>query len=628
MALALVIATVVPAVAAAVVPGSTVEAASSAGGRYVPIAPVRVADSRSNFGTDWRALLGGQETYVDVLPPQVLNQVGASLDEVAAVVVNATLTRTERAGFLTLWPYGQPRPTASNLNVLQPFATVANLATVPIGAGGRIGAYSQSGGELIVDVQGVYVIDSERALAPATPVRGGRLVPLTPTRILDTRELGTPLRPGETATVSFEREGIPADASAVVFNLTVTNTWAPGFFTVWPAGASRPTASNVNVDAAGQTRANQVIARVANRKVSVFGLNGGDVIVDIAGYYTGDSAPVATEGLFHPVGPARVLDTRAGERPEWNTIATANPVAAGAVGADAATASFNVTIVEPGEPGFLAAYPSGGARPGTSTVNASAAGQVVANHATVPLGAGGGVDVFTLAPAHMLLDVFGYFAGTAGSALAEPGAATAAVFTPGPITPPDPPPPGQYAFTYGTDANGVPLERWNPCAPIRVKVNLALATPEQASMLGIAFDRVGSVSGLPFELRGTYSGSRRSGEADDLGADLLVQVVNPDDPVLAQGGSSGEVAGLTDAQSVFDGSRVWFDDVVVSVSNAHPLLATLSIMMHELGHAVGLAHVGSRAEVMYPAATHASPVDWGPGDVQGLTAVGAGAGCR
>ena len=71
-----------------------------------------------------------------------------------------------------------------------------------------------------------------------------------------------------------------------------------------------PIASNLNATRAGHTVANQVMARVTNGIVSVFSESGGDVIVDVSGYFTGSSGASSAAGLFVPLAPARLLDTR------------------------------------------------------------------------------------------------------------------------------------------------------------------------------------------------------------------------------------------------------------------------------------------------------------------------------
>jgi hypothetical protein len=58
------------------------------------------------------------------------------------------------------------------------------------------------------------------------------------------------------------------------------------------------------------------------------------------------------------------------------------------------------------------------------------------------------------------------------------------------------------------------------------------------------------------------------------------------------------------------------------------------VLMHELGHVMGLAHVASGLELMWSpdvdgASRFPSPLqnDWGPGDLEGLERLGTDAGC-
>ena len=78
--------------------------------------------------------------------------------------------------------------------------------------------------------------------------------PLTPTRILDSRPNGpnvgpyaTPWGSGTTRDVVVAGVGgVPADATAVVLDATATRTSTASHLTIWPAGESKPTASNLN----------------------------------------------------------------------------------------------------------------------------------------------------------------------------------------------------------------------------------------------------------------------------------------------------------------------------------------------------------------------------------------------
>ena len=70
--------------------------------------------------------------------------------------VNVTSVDTSADGYITVWPCGQARPTASNLN---PVAgrILANGALVGLGDGGAVCVYSHSSTHLVVDVTGVLV---------------------------------------------------------------------------------------------------------------------------------------------------------------------------------------------------------------------------------------------------------------------------------------------------------------------------------------------------------------------------------------------------------------------------------------------------------------------------------------
>jgi hypothetical protein len=58
------------------------------------------------------------------------------------------------------------------------------------------------------------------------------------------------------------RGGVPADAAAVVLNVTVNEPEQAGFVTAYPCGTPRPNASNLNY-VPGQTIPNNVIVRSA-----------------------------------------------------------------------------------------------------------------------------------------------------------------------------------------------------------------------------------------------------------------------------------------------------------------------------------------------------------------------------
>ncbi len=153
----------------------------STSGELTAVAPYRVLDTRIQ-----KFPLGeGQSRTV----PVVGGASGVPTTGVSAVVLNATVTGATKASYLTLWPAGTTKPTVSALNFVAG-QTVANHATVPVDASGRISMYNHSGStHVILDVVGYY--------SNGTLPRGTRYTPAaTPTRIADTRGGGgQPARP-------------------------------------------------------------------------------------------------------------------------------------------------------------------------------------------------------------------------------------------------------------------------------------------------------------------------------------------------------------------------------------------------------------------------------------------------
>ena len=165
-----------------------------------------------------------------------------------------------------------------------------------------------------------YAYSAEEFLeATAATVPGG-YHPLPPTRILDTRTgNGAPIAPiGGQSTLTVQvsgRGGIPATGvSAVVLNVTVTNTSANGgFLIVYPTEDPKPLASNLNWNR-GQTVPNLLEVGLGySGQLNIYnGAGSADVIFDVAGYVPAITGTPGPDGLYNPVVPSRILDTRTG----------------------------------------------------------------------------------------------------------------------------------------------------------------------------------------------------------------------------------------------------------------------------------------------------------------------------
>jgi hypothetical protein len=113
--------------------------------------------------------------------------------------------------------------------------------------------------------------------------------PLTPSPTLDTRSgiggFSGPINRNETIAVSMAGAGpVPADAKAVVLNVTVVNGTADSYLTV--SGGFSATTSNLNFEP-GQTKQMLVIASIAaNGQIEIYNHVGSvDVVADVFGYF-------------------------------------------------------------------------------------------------------------------------------------------------------------------------------------------------------------------------------------------------------------------------------------------------------------------------------------------------------
>ncbi len=373
-------------------------------GRFTPLSPARILDTRTG--------LGGQKPIGPgaTAELQVTGRGGVPASGVGAVAMNVAVVQPTASGYLTLYPGGTARPLAANLN----FAageTVSNLVVVKTGANGTVAIHNPAGTtHVIADVAGWY---SESAAA-----NEGRLEPLSPTRLLDTRTgLGGAARLGPGGSLELQvagRAGVPSTgAQAAILNVTVTGTTAPSYLTVHPTGEARPNASNVNF-AAGDTVANRVMVKLGSSgRVTIFnGAGSADVIVDVGGWYT-DASVSGALGAFIPLVPSRVLDTRDGTGGAGGLVgagATRSVQITGRGGVPSSGARaviLNATVTGTGAAGYLTVFPSGTSRPTASDLN-FAAGDTRANLVVAKLSSGGQLTIFSSAATHVIFDVAGW----------------------------------------------------------------------------------------------------------------------------------------------------------------------------------------------------------------------------
>ncbi|MFJ7587210.1 N-acetylmuramoyl-L-alanine amidase [Streptomyces sp. NPDC097617] len=369
--------------------------------KFVPVDPKRLMDTREGLGTPQAKVAGGTSVTLQVAG----GSTGIPASGVTAAVLNVTATEPTQSSFVSVYPAGTARSSASNLNFTAG-QTIPNLVVVPV-VDGKVSFYNHAGAvHLIADVTGYFTSSGE----------GATHTNVGPTRLMDTREgLGTPkakIPGGTSVTLQVAGvEGIPATGvKAVVLNVTATNPTQSSFVSVYPSGTTRSSASNLNFTA-GQTIPNLVIVPVVDGKVSFYNHAGTvDLIADITGYFSDSAA-----GAVHTnIGPTRLMDTREGLGTPQAKIPGGTSVTLQVAGVEGIPATgvkavvLNVTATNPTQSSFVSVYPSGTTRSSASNLNFTA-GQTIPNLVIVPV-VDGKVSFYNHAgTVDLIADITGYF---------------------------------------------------------------------------------------------------------------------------------------------------------------------------------------------------------------------------
>ncbi|MHB8263432.1 MAG: protease pro-enzyme activation domain-containing protein [Acidimicrobiales bacterium] len=304
-----------------------------AGNHYVPLSPTRICDTRPNNPSGLSGTTLSQCEGKTLGPGSTLTISVGGLGSVpisaTGAVLNVTAIGSTKSTYLTVYPASDgTRPTASSLNA-RTGTTVANLVNVALptsgSSAGMISIYNLAGEvNVTVDVEGY--------MSASNTSRSSLYHPLAnPSRLVDTRcsipsyksanssycnTIPSPnnslkgFQAGEIQTIQLSGlDGLPTSGlAAVVLNVAATYTPAGGYFTVYPAGTARPTASNLNWKK-GRAVANRVIVSVgANGTVELYASGAAQAIVDVSGYFVGGSSG----NYIVPVSPVRICDTRPG----------------------------------------------------------------------------------------------------------------------------------------------------------------------------------------------------------------------------------------------------------------------------------------------------------------------------
>jgi YVTN family beta-propeller protein len=244
---------------------------------FYPLVPCRVADTRNGTfpqGLGPPFLTGLQERDFPILSATSCNIPSTA----AAYSLNFSVVPHGPLYYMTVWPYGQPRPLASTLNDI-PGTIIANAAIVVAGTGGEVSVYPTNDTDLIIDINGYFA---------ATGPGGLSLYGVQPCRVIDTRKVGAGLPFSGTLSppVDVVDTGCATSslAQAYVFNASVVPTGGLGYLTLWPDGTDRPVVSTLSASD-GSISSNMAIVPTNNGSIDAYASGITQLILDISSYF-------------------------------------------------------------------------------------------------------------------------------------------------------------------------------------------------------------------------------------------------------------------------------------------------------------------------------------------------------
>lgn len=425
-----------------------------AGGEFHPLTPTRIFDSRLGALSNHDVPpLGAKPLHapepatfdIDLLG---LGGIPVATADVLAVVVNITVTDAGAGGYLEAYGKGARPAVRTSIINFSAGDTVPNASIVRPGLDGdlTIGLFGQSSSaNVIVDVFG-WFSTSSYVPASGTADPGARLIPTTPSRVLDTRPgplnvnrvSGTPLSAQETMVLPILGvDGInPAitdvvpnlpNVTGVLLNVVGITGSVSTHLSVFPddLGGQAPTTSNLNLGP-NAIKANLVFVPVgSDGNVRIFNNQGlTDVVADVVGYMQTGAVETTRQGRVVPLSsPYRTFDTRdpqfggvalgPGQAEDWSFAAFASSVVIGpdAVGKQLAvignltSASLTRQYASAFVRSFLTAYPASATRPLSSNLNSVEGPTPIPNMAILKYGTDATVRMYNLAGyEHYLFD--------------------------------------------------------------------------------------------------------------------------------------------------------------------------------------------------------------------------------
>jgi hypothetical protein len=196
------------------------------------------------------------------------------------------------------------------------------------------------------------------------------------------------------------------------------------------------------------------------------------------------------------------------------------------------------------------------------------------------------------------------------------------------------------SYSLNHNKNGS-VARWNPCdGAIHVLANLAKAPVGAVNDVKTALASLSKATGLSFVYDGATTFVPTTANATSQPARLVIAWAPPG---VGAGRSNYYAAGAVgeggwrSTGSSTNGGASWTWQIVQGFVVIDPSVSLSSgfgtgvsrgaLLLHELGHVVGINHTGDASQVMYPTLRSSTLGSFGAGDLAGLKAVGATNGC-
>ena len=183
------------------------------------------------------------------------------------------------------------------------------------------------------------------------------------------------------------------------------------------------------------------------------------------------------------------------------------------------------------------------------------------------------------------------------------------------------------------------MARWDPCTVIGWRINARQATTGALADAKTAFAKLGQATGFTFKYRGTTTGIPQADSNSWFPSDtqIVVAWVRKKQSSIFNSIPTADAAGMpyyltgyhngdgTSAYKIAKGSVV-IDSTLKIKGGFSYGISRGDILLHELGHVMGLAHYSSTTEMMNPVMTRGI-ARYGKGDLAGLEQRGAELGC-